>query len=94
VKWLLLAWLAAGSGVTTHARGAFLRRSRRRSVSDPGRQYGVTRPTNDGAPERLIGNGTDPVDPMLELREFSQRLGIWKGIDPDEYVASLREGWN
>jgi hypothetical protein len=31
---------------------------------------------------------------MDELREHSMGLGIWKAIDPDEYVRELREGWD
>lgn len=30
-------------------------------------------------------------DPLLRLRDSSE--GIWAGIDPDEYVRQLREGW-
>jgi predicted CopG family antitoxin len=30
-------------------------------------------------------------DPILALRGLGKE--IWKGVDPDEYVAQLREGW-
>jgi hypothetical protein len=30
-------------------------------------------------------------DPLLKLRELSK--GLWTGVDPDEYVRSLRQGW-
>lgn len=30
-------------------------------------------------------------DPILALRGLGKE--IWKGVDPDEYVAKLREGW-
>jgi hypothetical protein len=30
-------------------------------------------------------------DPILKLRGLGKE--IWKGVDPDEYVRRLREGW-
>ena len=30
-------------------------------------------------------------DPLLALRAISK--GLWTGVDPDEYVRKLREGW-
>lgn len=30
-------------------------------------------------------------DPILRLRGLGK--DIWKGIDPDEYIRQLREGW-
>ena len=39
--------------------------------------------------------GTAPApgapDPLMELSGLGK--SIWKGIDPDAYVDSLREGW-
>lgn len=30
-------------------------------------------------------------DPILALRGLGKE--VWKGVDPDEYVEKLREGW-
>lgn len=38
------------------------------------------------SPEELLKK-----DPILRLRGLGKE--IWKGIDPDEYVRQLREGW-
>ena len=35
--------------------------------------------------------GNVESDPILRLRGLGKE--IWKGIDPDEYVKKLREGW-
>jgi hypothetical protein len=32
------------------------------------------------------------TDPILGMRGLGKK--IWKGVDPDEYVRKLREGWN
>jgi hypothetical protein len=37
------------------------------------------------------GGGSIENDPILRLRGAGKE--IWKGIDPDEYVRQLREGW-
>lgn len=29
----------------------------------------------------------------MELRRMSMEAGVWKGVDPDEYVRQLREPW-
>jgi hypothetical protein len=42
----------------------------------------------------VVRAATHAEDPILELREFSQRIGIWRGIDPDEYVRQLRADWD
>ena len=31
---------------------------------------------------------------VRELRELGEESGLWKGVDPDDYVASLRAGWD
>jgi hypothetical protein len=33
----------------------------------------------------------DEDDPILRLRGLGKE--IWKGVDPDEYIRELREGW-
>ena len=43
-------------------------------------------PRKKGAPREL--------GEMLELRKLAMESGIWKGIDPDQYVRELREGWD
>ena len=47
-------------------------------------------------PEYLVGvpPGMPRDHPMLKLRKLAMESGIWKGIDPDEYVRELREGWD
>lgn len=35
--------------------------------------------------------GTSHLDPILRLRGKGKE--IWEGLDPDEYVRQLREGW-
>jgi len=32
------------------------------------------------------------TDPILGLRGLGKKM--WKGVDPDDYVRKLREGWN
>lgn len=38
------------------------------------------------------GNDSGP-DPMDELREWAQRTGLFRGVNPDEYVRELRKDW-
>lgn len=37
------------------------------------------------------GRGRVSADPILRLRGLGKH--IWKGVDPDEYVRRLRQGW-
>ena len=32
--------------------------------------------------------------PMEELRGWARRTGVFRGVDADEYVRRLREGWD
>ena len=45
--------------------------------------YNRTQPSHD---RRRIAD-----DPILALRGLGKE--IWKGVDPDDYVRRLREGW-
>ena len=73
---------------------------------DPARERGKTHPEAADVPEQyrsLVawylttfgrGCGAEAESPLLKLRELSLELGIWKGIDPDEYVRELRRDWH
>jgi hypothetical protein len=42
--------------------------------------------------EQTYAHNQQPVeDPVLAMRGLGKE--IWEGVDPDEYVASLRRGW-
>ena len=43
------------------------------------------------ARRRKATTGVGAKDPILELKSLGKE--IWRQVDPDEYVASLREGW-
>jgi len=71
--------------------------------TNPGRK-GKTQPRRDQIPLRYHplldwyereycrqGAASHPLDALLALRGTGRE--IWKGVDPDEYVRSLREGW-
>ena len=70
---------------------------------DPGRAGSKRRPDRTAVPAQyreLIDwyereyqrrGGTDAEDPILKLRGLGREL--WQGVDPDDYVRGLREGW-
>ena len=70
---------------------------------DPERAGSKTRPDRKNVPEQyreLIDwyerdyrgrRDSDNEDPILKLRGLGGEL--WRGIDPDDYVRRLREGW-
>ena len=70
---------------------------------DPERAESKTRPDRTQLPEQyreLIDwyerdyrgrRDSDNEDPILKLRGLGGEL--WRGIDPDDYVRRLREGW-
>lgn len=70
---------------------------------DPERAGSKTRPDRKNVPEQyreLIDwyerdyrgrRDSDNEDPILKLRGLGSEL--WRGIDPDDYVRRLREGW-
>ena len=74
-------------------------------ASHPSREGGRILPEPSDLPERYRSllewyhsRFDTPVasslSPLRQLREYSLKLGIWKGIDPDEYVREQREGWD
>ena len=48
-----------------------------------------------GIPAHLVGVpwAIPQNHPLLQLRKIAMESGIWKGIDPDEYVRELRADW-
>ena len=38
--------------------------------------------------------GISDDDPLLQLRKIAMASGIWKDVDPDEYVRELRADWD
>ena len=70
---------------------------------DPERAGSKTRPDRNNVPDQyreLIDwyerdfrgwRDSDNEDPILKLRGLGGEL--WRGIDPDDYVRRLREGW-
>jgi len=89
----------------TRTRRGHVRLFRRGDPYHPGRKDGPTHPSREEVPAELrhivdwydsavARAATHAEDPILELREFSQRIGIWRGIDPDEYVRQLRADWD
>lgn len=40
-----------------------------------------------GAPSRRM-------QALLDLRKLAMDSGIWKGVDPDQYIRELRQGWS
>jgi hypothetical protein len=86
------------------SRKGYRRLFRPTEISHPEREGGKTVPNRDDLPEQyrdlLEWYQTDYLtrprlryedDPILRLRDSSD--GIWAGIDPDEYIRQLREGW-
>lgn len=73
---------------------------------DVAREGGKTHPEPSDVPEQYrslvawylatfdAGCAPEAPSPLLQLRELSLKLGIWKGIDPDEYIREQREGWD
>jgi hypothetical protein len=70
----------------------------------PGREGAKTTPDNDDMPQQYRDlldwyRGWEAAanakriedDPLLALRNIGK--GLWTGVDPDEYVRQLREGW-
>ena len=47
-------------------------------------------------PLHLVGVplGIPEDDPLLQLRKIAMESGIWKDIDPAEYVRELRADWD
>jgi hypothetical protein len=75
-------------------------------AADPSR-HGKTAPRREEIPtvfhrlldwyDREFCNGheqvqPEPLDAILALRGLGKE--IWEGVDPDEYVRELREGWD
>jgi hypothetical protein len=72
---------------------------------DAAREGGKTHPEPTDVPEKYrslvawyittFDSGCEraTISPLLQLRELSLKLGIWKGIDPDQYVRESREDW-
>ena len=73
---------------------------------DPGREGAKVHPHRDELPERYrplvdwylreYGRKQDngAKHPMDELREWARRTGVFRGVNADEYVRKLREGWD
>lgn len=87
-----------------YATGASTRRLYRPSDPAHPARSGKVQPRRDQIPERYHplldwyeteysrkGAAQTPEDPILRLRGLGRE--IWQGVDPDEYVRSLREGW-
>ena len=47
-------------------------------------------------PVHLVGVplGIPDDEPLLQLRKIAMESGIWKDVDPDEYVRELRADWD
>ena len=71
----------------------------------PDRAAGATAPESDTLPAEyrdLVdwykgGRRTEDhaeADSLLRLAAFMRSTGVWRGIEPDAYVAELRAGWD
>lgn len=92
---------------TTTRRGR-RRLFRRGDACDPGRLKGPVRPEPGDIPSKYhhlvdwYDREYDRAEPrkrsnfegLEEMRRISTELGIWKGIDPDEYIREQRAGWD
>ena len=72
----------------------------------PARERGKTHPRAEDLPDAFIGlldwylkeyagqTGGRGRSPIEELIEWGRRTRAFQGVDPDEYVRRLREGWD
>ena len=65
-------------------------------MSKPIQAAGVDRSTQDAARDTSTAPAGDTAQGWLESLLEMEGLGkeYWEGVDPDEYVRKLREGWD